>query len=359
MRFAGLPEFDMTEAGGRKRRRFLNALYALLGIGILAVLIVAVDMKRMVSILKGANPIYLGLMVVLALSQFVLASIVWRRLLRRRNLRVPLSSLVGAYLAGNFVSTILPTKYTGDIYRTFAVSRRTGFPYDVAASVLLERLSGIFVLVLMGLGASFFAADLLGEGAVPYAIVGVLLALSTGTWLLFSNRLYGIASGLFSRLRLRFLQRPMKRFRLAVMKYRGEGRFLLRTNLLSFAFKSVAFVCIFLAALSIGVNVPFISVILIMPLIYVLEALPISIQGLGVREGAFVLFFSRLGLSYEEAFALSMVVLFGRVVCAIVGGAVFLAGRVGERGASVSSPRETADARGGSRDAFAQEGAVR
>jgi glycosyltransferase 2 family protein len=62
-------------------------------------------------------------------------------------------------------------------------------------------------------------------------------------------------------------------------------------------------------------------------MIYVVEAAPISIGGIGIREGAFVFFFTQVGLSIEQAFALSIIVLFGRLCCAVTGGVLYLATR--------------------------------
>lgn len=309
------------------RGKVLQAFYLLFGLGIIFFLLRNLDFHKMKEILSGAHPGVLTAMIALALSQFVLASTIWNMLLVRRKIHVPFMFLVRVYLAGNFLAAVLPSKYTGDIYRSYAVSRRAGSFYDSAASVLLERLSGIFVLVLMGLIASIFCADLLGEGFTAYIVVTLFAALVSGTWLIFSRPLFRIADKVLKTVRLEVLRRPMQRFHEAIERFRQDRRFLLAVNGWSFLFKTVAFVCIYLAALSLALPVPFVSLFLIMPLIYVLEALPISINGLGVREGAFVLFFSRIGLSNEQAFALSMIVLFGRLVCIAVGGLAFLSER--------------------------------
>jgi glycosyltransferase 2 family protein len=310
------------------KKKLLNGLYLASGFAILFFLFKQVDPHQMKAILTGADPLILAVMIVLALSQFVLATVVWNLLLIKRGIRVPFWYLVRVYLAGNFLCTMLPTKYTGDIYRTYAVSKRAGSFYDGAAAVLLERLSGIFVLVLMGFIAALFRSDLLGDQYTTYFMVTFFAGLVTGTWLIFSRPLFRLADHFLGLIRLNVLRRPMTRFHEAIEAYRSDGKFLAGINGLAFVFKTLAFVCIYLAALSLDLPIPFVSLFLIMPLIYVLEALPISINGLGVREGAFVFFFSRVGLSYEQAFALSIVVLFGRMVCVAVGGIAFLIGRM-------------------------------
>jgi hypothetical protein len=64
---------------------------------------------------------------------------------------------------------------------------------------------------------------------------------------------------------------------------------------------------------------------MVIPLIYLTEALPISINGLGLREGAFVFFFTQKGISTEEALAAGILVISVRYVFAmLIGGTLFL-----------------------------------
>ena len=75
---------------------------------------------------------------------------------------------------------------------------------------------------------------------------------------------------------------------------------------------------------AVGADVAFGYVVLVVPMIYLLEALPISINGLGVREGAFIFFFTKAGLGFERALAISLMVLFFLLVKVLVGGGFFL-----------------------------------
>jgi hypothetical protein len=64
---------------------------------------------------------------------------------------------------------------------------------------------------------------------------------------------------------------------------------------------------------------------MVIPLIYLTEALPISINGLGVREGAFVFFFTQTGVSKEKALALGLLVISIRYIFVMLtGGSLFL-----------------------------------
>ena len=63
---------------------------------------------------------------------------------------------------------------------------------------------------------------------------------------------------------------------------------------------------------------------MVIPLVYLIEALPISINGLGVREGAFVFFLNQAGFSSEQGLALGLLVISVRYVFAVsLGGSLF------------------------------------
>ncbi len=77
-------------------------------------------------------------------------------------------------------------------------------------------------------------------------------------------------------------------------------------------------------SLGLGIEVAFSKLLVIIPLIYLTEMLPISINGLGVRESAFVYFFGLIGNSREEGLALSLLVIGMRYVMVGVLGATLL-----------------------------------
>jgi hypothetical protein len=74
-----------------------------------------------------------------------------------------------------------------------------------------------------------------------------------------------------------------------------------------------------------NINVPIQTLFIIVPLIYFTEALPISINGFGVREGAFVFFFLQINHTKEEALALSLLVISIRYLYTMIVGGPFFA----------------------------------
>jgi len=79
---------------------------------------------------------------------------------------------------------------------------------------------------------------------------------------------------------------------------------------------------IYCAALDI--DIPFGHLLVIVPVVYLTEILPISVNGIGVRDGAFALAFSMLGYKMEDGLAVAILVIFVRYGVGMIGGLVFL-----------------------------------
>ncbi len=73
------------------------------------------------------------------------------------------------------------------------------------------------------------------------------------------------------------------------------------------------------------------SALLVVPVSLVVQMVPLSINGFGVREAVFTYFFNKLGLSVDAALALSLISTATIAVFSLSGGLVFLLRRGGYR----------------------------
>ena len=107
--------------------------------------------------------------------------------------------------------------------------------------------------------------------------------------------------------------------------------------LLAFAFQLNVVVINKVYTLALGIDVGFTLLLVIIPLIYLTEALPISINGLGVRESAFAFFFVMNGLTVEEGVAVSLLIVAERYVLGILGGSLLLTSVLSSRARPIGS----------------------
>ncbi|MFA4992012.1 MAG: lysylphosphatidylglycerol synthase domain-containing protein, partial [Candidatus Omnitrophota bacterium] len=123
--------------------------------------------------------------------------------------------------------------------------------------------------------------------------------------------------GLAAALKEKFL-----RLYSAINLYRHRPALLAKTFCLSIFLQGMAIVSSYLFVLSVGADIQFTRMCLMIPLIWTVSMLP-SLNGLGVREGAFV-YFLKGHIGPEKAFAVSILWLGGVMLNGLVGGILHL-----------------------------------
>ena len=107
--------------------------------------------------------------------------------------------------------------------------------------------------------------------------------------------------------------------------------------LLSFIFQLNIVLINKVYTVSLGLDIPFATLLVIIPLIYSTEVLPISINGLGVRESAYGFFFVLIGHTVEDGLAVSLLVIGMRYSLGALGGVLLLVTLLGARAGRASA----------------------
>ncbi|MGI6639696.1 MAG: lysylphosphatidylglycerol synthase transmembrane domain-containing protein [Desulfobulbus sp.] len=279
------------------------------------------------EVLAQCDFMFLGLVVGIILVNFVLSSLKWRILLLSDQIDIPLSKLLVSYLIGSFFNLFLPSNIGGDSYRIYDIMRKSGQGVRTAASVVADRLSGFIALTCLSGVASFFVAIRVDKPLLvllPFTLLGGLLFV---LYLLWQRTLLMWLLRFFRLDRFPKLVRFCETFIAAFARYGSEPGTLVRVMLISFAFQFLLILAVYLMALAIHASAPFIFFLAFVPLITLMEAVPVSIYGIGVRDVGYVFFFQFAGIGEVHTRALAIVYVAVTLGCALIGGALF-AGRV-------------------------------
>lgn len=319
------------------KARILFWLKIAVSIGLLGYLLTLIDLDQLLARLRSLDLGYLGLAYVLLLGQVGISATKWQRILRSDGLVMPLPFLFKTNLIGGFISLFLPTSFGGDVYRVVAAQ---GVNQDLAkstSSVVFDRLTGFFALI------SICMVGYVALPEQPYGLlVAILYVLGVIGFLVASSN---VAIRLIGGSRLPFVNRFAKILR-SFRNYRTHRRLLAIVLLLAFAFQLNVVVINKIYTLALGIDVSFALLLVIIPLIYLTEALPISINGLGVRESAFAFFFVMNGLTVEQGVAVSLLIVAERYVLGLLGGSLLLASVLSSRAKAVASSDGNAAAPG-------------
>jgi uncharacterized protein (TIRG00374 family) len=220
------------------------------------------------------------------------------------------------YLIGNFISLFLPTSFGGDVYRIYVLRKFNLDVFRNASSVLFDRLTGLFALASISV-LSFF---LFYRDIIDYRFILIFFVTVFLFWISASDKMISLLDTIKYK-----IVKPIVTILDSFKKYKNNRTLLIKTLIISFVFQNniIWIVKLYCVALNIDIDLKYLY--MFVPLIYLTEVLPISINGLGVREAAFVFFFNMLGRPSEEAIAVSLLVITMRYLfTTAVGGSIFL-----------------------------------
>ncbi len=303
------------------RRLAWLALQGLVTVGLLILLFRTFDWPRFWDLMRHLPPwLYAGSLAVVAVGQLLYAW-KWRLVLRGMGVEVPFRRLSEQYLIGVFFNSFMPTTVGGDWVRIYYLGREEGYS-SAAASVFMDRFLGLFSLTVLGTALAWA----FGFTAVAFTIGRHVL---TGLLVLFA-----IAFVVALRVPLERITKlvPFARGRLARLTA-GFSRFVMQVRLVAGSPSIILgvmaivllYACLVTAVyrgffrLAAGEELGFLTVLTMVIMIAVLANVPITINGIGLREQLHFLLFAALGLPKEASVSLSLLMFSNILVVGLAG----------------------------------------
>jgi uncharacterized protein (TIRG00374 family) len=238
--------------------------------------------------------------------------------------RVSLRTLTGHYLAGQFVGNVLPSTIGGDVLRVTRVAKSIGSSTTAFASVVLERLSGMVALPVLVVVGFALRPSLLHVQHAWFALVVAAITLGTLGMILFAAGHPGIA-GRFAT------NENWTRFIGAVFngidRARHDPRQILRVLFAALVYQLSIIGSYVLIFHALDLNVPVAGAVAFVPAVSMLQVLPISLGGIGVRESALVVFRHGLGVRSGPAVTAGLLWYGTLVVVSMLGAPIVAVGQ--------------------------------
>ncbi len=255
---------------------------------------------------------------------YLISTFRWQGLLLAEGIRLPLWRLTLVYFEAAFFNLFLPTLIGGDIVRGYAIYRITEGRDASIASILADRLSGFAALVGIALITLGLAYDQIRDPLVAVMILTVAAAFSVMIAVLLHDQMKERASGLLRIIGLARFQAKLQGLVEALQRYRGHRRALGQAIALSVLLQALIIVTYYLIGVGLNLGVPIAYFFLYVPLITFVSMLPVSVAGLGVREGGVVYFFAKVGVDAATALTMSLAWFSLTLVVSGLGGLAFL-----------------------------------
>ena len=303
----GDEEVTAAPTASPARRRLILTAKIVVSVGLLALLVTQSDTPRLWLYVRTASIPWLAGALALYLLMVLASAWRWGLLLDAQGVHVPGRALTGSFLVATFFNNFLPSNIGGDVIRIADTARPARSRTLATTVVLVDRGLGLLGLVLLAAVAASVVGDT-GASPVPPALlwagfagaaVASIAVLLAPSWII---TLLGPLRRLHPEwvgARLESLGEVLGRFRRARAAVAGcfAGAVLVQAILVGF-YAAIAH--------AIGVGISPWHMAVLVPVSFLVQMLPVSVNGFGVREATFSFYFAQLGLPIEAALVISL-----------------------------------------------------
>jgi glycosyltransferase 2 family protein len=315
---------DVQQPAPKRSPKWGLGLRMVVSAVLLAILVSRIDFE-------GAFPkhghlstiVFFALAVLTATIGIVLSAWRWQRVLAAFGSPVPLRSLTGHYFAGQFVGNVLPSTIGGDVLRVSRSAKNVGSSETAFAAVALERLSGFVALPIICLFGFLVDPSLLESSTAWVALLvsGITLAALAAIVVLAAH----------PRMAGRFREHEnWMRFigatHVGVERIRADPRAAVSILATAMIYQVSVVLTVGFVVLALDAPVPVGAVIAFVPVVAMAQVLPISLSGLGVREGMFVLLLHPLGVPNGQAIGIGLLWYLTMLLVSLLGAPAFAVG---------------------------------
>jgi uncharacterized protein (TIRG00374 family) len=311
----------------------LRVVRILVAIGLVAIVVTVADWHAVWKVLRSVKLWWVAAAFALVAVDRLLVNIRFDVLLAARGMVVGFGKLLRIQLAANFLGTFLPSSIGVDAVRITALCR-SGFPTAPAvAATLIDRITLALATLLFGAATLLTLAGTRIPGRITQFVLLAAIA-----------AVVVVAIGLHPRVRrwvrTRLLPRIAGRFRQgatnianAALAYRHDGKAMWHTGLVTLALFLVRIAFAKALANACAVEVSYVDLLLVVPILWIVVMLPITIGGIGVQDVGYVVLMALVGVGAPAAFSMSILEhLIARL--ASLPGALFLEEVSGREGSS-------------------------
>ena len=280
------------------------------------------DIPEILGAIRHANHQLIGLATVIFIASTVIFAKRLQMIFAAENIHLSLADLSNLTFVGYFFNNFLPTSVGGDIVKAMCATRLTKDPVKSVTTILMDRIFGLFSFVLIPSITLLFFLKQAGSPNVLFIVYFFLAAAIFCFFLLFNRNLarkFGFVEAMLKWVRL---DKKARAIYDGLNQFKDRKKLIVAAMLLSIVGQLISLWITYLLGQALGSDAPAIYYFLLVPVVQLLAMLP-SLNGLGIREGAYV-YFMGPWMGKEKAFALGILWLAMLFVMSLIGAVIYL-----------------------------------
>ncbi len=248
------------------------------------------------------------------------------------------TAVMRIFFVSTFVGTFLPATVGVGAVRAYSLSREGVAASAAVASVVMDSVLGVFSLLLMAVVGLMFARQMAADPVVVGALVVTALGCAVAAAVVFSRHVDRWLGAIVGLLPWAGVRDVAGRLLGAMQTYAATQGALGNVLAGSIGVQALRIVQAYCLGVGLGIAQPLTTYVAFIPLILLVMLLPITVNGLGTSQAAFVWFFAQVGVASPDAFALSVLFVGLGVVGNLPGGVLYATGGVSRGSRNAGQP---------------------
>jgi len=309
------------------RRYVLLALKLSVSIVLLAILFGRIDVAQLWQTARLASVAWLLVALAVYAVNVLASTWRWKLLLDAQHVHLRRRTLLGSFVVASFFNNFLPSNIGGDVIRIGDTARAAGSKTLATTIVLADRLLGLMALVLVAaLGAT--AVGRLHPAAAPiwpvWLWAGFLVGAAASAPAVLAPDGFGRLLQPLTVFHPEWVGGRIDKLTGALARFRQEPGALARCFGGAVFVQATMVVFYFAVAYALHLDVALSDLAVVVPISFVVQMLPVSVNGFGVREATFSFYFSRIGHPIASALLVSLVAQALIILFSLTGAVVYV-----------------------------------
>lgn len=321
--------------------------FILIGIILFAFILLNIDVGKVLTHLSEANLSLIFLAIIVVFFITILKGIKWKLLVNAHELNFSTIDCIKTFCIGFFLGVVTPGRI-GDFSRAAYLKKKGNSFFQGISSIVFDRIIDIAILLVLSIVAVFVFAQFFHKDIISLPLLAIIfvifiavciIALKKNLSRIFLKPLAFLIPMQYKSL----IKNSMDSFYNGVAKAKQKKLLIILAAFIGIVTWLLSIFGAFLVLIALNIQqIPMLFVFVIVPIITLLEILPISFSGIGTRDAALVFLFSFFGASAEQAVAYSLIYLFsGYFFVALLGAIFFMQNPISMKELKMENKNET------------------
>lgn len=307
-----------------RNEKLVNAAKILVSLSILAYILFQIDWETSIATIKDAELAFIFAGIFLQSLNRIVINYKQYVLLKARNISLSFWKLFSINMIGAFWGTFLPSSLSTDVVRGVYLVKSGADNAISLSSVVVDRFLGIFSLLVIALIGLLFSGDLIQDNNIKSFIILLTAFLIIFLFVFQLKATSNFVDKLLKFIKFKSIGSKLIKLHRAFLEYKHYPKAIFYSFLLSILVQALRVADIYIIALAFGVEIGLMSLFILVPIIMIVVMVPISIGGIGVREGAFVGFFKLIKIEPSVSIVIAVTASLIATLVALSGGIFYI-----------------------------------